>query len=76
MSRLGPVKARKLQRALAKMGYTLARIQGSHHIYLHPQTLRRTTVPVHGGKGEVPPGTLKAILDDVGLSWEELQEFL
>lgn len=76
MSRRAPVKARKLQRALLKLGFVLVRIQGSHHIYLNPQTLRRTTVPVHGGKGEVPPGTLKAILDDVGLTWNELEEFL
>jgi predicted RNA binding protein YcfA (HicA-like mRNA interferase family) len=36
---------------------------------------RRTTVPVHQGR-DIRPGTLRAILRDIGLGPEDLKELL
>lgn len=75
MSRLKAVKARKLRRALEALGYELARIQGSHHIFVHPATGRRTTLALHAGD-EIPKGTVRQILEDIGLTWKDLEELL
>jgi predicted RNA binding protein YcfA (HicA-like mRNA interferase family) len=76
MSRLRPVKAHRLQRALERLGYRLVRTVGSHRVFLDAATGRRTTVPFHGGGEDVPRGTVKAILEDIGLTWDELERLL
>ena len=43
--------------------------KGSHEIWWNPVTRARTTVPRH--PGELPEGTLRAILRQAGLSPEE-----
>jgi predicted RNA binding protein YcfA (HicA-like mRNA interferase family) len=75
MSRLRPVKAHRMQRALERLGYRLVRTAGSHRIFLHPATGRRTTVAVHGAQ-DIPRGTVRAILEDIGLTWDELERLL
>ncbi|WP_436527294.1 type II toxin-antitoxin system HicA family toxin [Actinoplanes sp. HUAS TT8] len=60
----------RIVRALERHGFKVARISGSHHILRHPDG-RGTTVPVHHGR-DVAKGTLRGILNDVGLSIEEL----
>ena len=57
-----------------KAGFIVARINGSHHIMKHADG-RRTTVPVHQGR-DIRPGTLRAILRDIGLSPDDLKELL
>lgn len=76
MTRLRPVKAKRMQRALERLGYRLARTTGSHRVFLHPGTGRRTTVPFHGGGEDIPRGTVKAILEDIGLEWVALERLL
>jgi len=44
-------------------------VTGSHEIWYHPHTKRRTTVPHH--PGEIPRGTLRAIIAQTGLSVEK-----
>jgi len=53
-------------KALEKDGFTLVRVKGSHHIMKGPEG-RFTGVPVHPGR-DIPPGTLRRIIRDAGLS--------
>ena len=64
----------RLVRALEKAGFKVARVAGSHHILRHPDG-RGTTVPVHPGR-DLAKGTLRGILDDVGLTAEDLRRLL
>ncbi|MES2154267.1 MAG: type II toxin-antitoxin system HicA family toxin [bacterium] len=76
MSRLRPIPARKVERVLRRLGFVLARTVGSHRIYLHPATGRRTTVAFHGGGEEIPAGTMKSILADIALEWAQFEKLL
>lgn len=64
------VPGHHIVRALERHGFRVARLSGSHHIMRHPDG-RGTTVPVHGGR-DVAKGTLRAILNDVGMTIDEL----
>jgi predicted RNA binding protein YcfA (HicA-like mRNA interferase family) len=68
------VRKSALVRALEKAGFKVARVAGSHHILRHPDG-RGTTVPVHPGR-DLAKGTLRGILDDVGLTAEDLRRLL
>jgi len=58
----------ELIRKLKKAGFIFDRqAKGSHEIWFHPMTHRRTVVPNHPGR-EIPKGTLQAILKEAGLS--------
>ncbi len=78
MSRLRPVKARDVRRVLEKLGYSRhqGRGKGAHVVMVHPERDRFTTLSWHGGAQEIPRGTLKQILDDIGLSWAEFEKLL
>ena len=45
---------------LRKLGWTEARVRGSHHVFKHPKGLRPIPVPVHGK--ELSDVIAKAIL--------------
>ena len=62
-------------RALKRGGFIFDRQRGSHVILVHPQRHRRVSVPAHAGK-TVKLDTLSGILDDAGLSAEELTQLL
>lgn len=64
------VPGEKIVKALEKQGFTLLRIKGSHHIMRHPDG-RGAAVPVHRGR-DVPKGTVRNILRDVGLTATDL----
>lgn len=70
MAAVPVVKGSKVVSALEKHDFVVDRINGSHHIMKHPDG-RGTTVPVHAGK-DVPKGTLRNILTDVGMTPDEL----
>ena len=58
---------RQPTRKLQQLGYQLYRqAAGSHEIWRHPDTGRRTTIPNHGPK-DIPKGTLAKILRDLDL---------
>ena len=48
----------------------MARVSGSHYVMRHPDG-RGATVPVHGNR-DVAKGTLPGILNDVGLTIDQL----
>ena len=76
MSRhLPAISGRQLLRALQRAGFVVLRQKGSH-VSMERHTLERnwrTVVPMHR---EIRPGTLSDILNQTGLSKEELTELL
>jgi predicted RNA binding protein YcfA (HicA-like mRNA interferase family) len=65
--------ARDVIRKLKKAGFVFDRqAKGSHEIYYNPKTKRRVTVPNH--PGDLPKGTLRAIIKQSGLTLEEFLE--
>lgn len=58
------MKDKDLLKLLKKNGWTLVRINGSHHILQKDE--KTTVVPIHGK--DVPTGLLKTILKETGLS--------
>jgi len=70
MGRLSGFSADEVVRRLRRAGFVFDRqAKGSHEIWWNPVTRARTTVPRH--PGELPEGTLRAILRQAGLSPEE-----
>ena len=64
----------QLVKALQAAGFLLTTTRGSHHRLKHPDG-RATTEPVRAGK-DVPKGTLRSILRDVGMSADDLRRYL
>jgi predicted RNA binding protein YcfA (HicA-like mRNA interferase family) len=65
------ISGKRMCRVLEQRGWTLARINGSHHIYRHAATGRRTVVPVHANQ-DLKPGTQSGIMRDAGLTDDDL----
>jgi len=60
----------KLFLRLKQFGFQLDRqAAGSHEIWYNPDTNRYTTIPNHSG--DMPEGTLRAILKQAGISVTE-----
>jgi predicted RNA binding protein YcfA (HicA-like mRNA interferase family) len=74
VSRLPRVTGKQLVAALAKAGFGLKRVKGSHHFLQHADG-RATVVPVHGAE-TIGPGLLMKILTDTGLHRDELTDLL
>ncbi|MDQ2680725.1 MAG: type II toxin-antitoxin system HicA family toxin [Candidatus Eremiobacteraeota bacterium] len=60
-------KTRALIQILERDGWTLDRITGSHHVFVHPTKPGIVVVPVHGMNREVATGTQASILKQAGL---------
>ena len=73
--RLPRITSRELVSALKRLGFVEARQTGSHLVLKRDQPPARVVVPVHAGR-VLKVGTLKAILDEAGVSDEELREAL
>ena len=75
MSRLPRLNARKLIRALRKLGFVEHKERGtSHLVFSHPDG-RRTLVSRHGSK-DIKKGTLAGILRDMKISPDEFRKLL
>ena len=74
MSRTPRVTGSELVAALAKAGFRVLRVKGSHHFLRH-QDGRSTVVPTHSGE-TIGPGLLHKILRDCQLSADRLSELL
>jgi len=71
MSHLPSFKPSEVIHKLRKAGFVFDRhAKGSHEIWYHPITRRRTVVPNHPGR-DIPKGTLRAIIQQAGLTTEE-----
>ena len=67
MGRLAGFKYRQIVKRLKQLGFEFDRqAAGSHEIWYNPETDRYTTIPNHAG--DMPEGTLRAILKQAGIS--------
>jgi predicted RNA binding protein YcfA (HicA-like mRNA interferase family) len=70
MGRLAGFGYRKVVKRLKALGFEFDRqAAGSHEIWYNPTTNRYTSVPNH--PGDIPEGTLRAILKQAGVSPDE-----
>ncbi len=70
MGRLAGFRYREIVKRLKKLGLQFDRqARGSHEIWFNPSTDRYTTIPNH--PGDMPEGTLRAILKQAGIEPEE-----
>ncbi len=65
------LSAKKIIAALERAGFTVDRVTGSHYVLVKENL--RTVVPYHKA---VRIGTLKAILNQIGISVKEFQNLL
>lgn len=73
MGILGGFNYRKIVQKLHRLGFEFDRpAAGSHEIWWNPSTSRRTTIPNH--PGDMPQGTLRAILKQADVSIKEFLE--
>ena len=64
-----PLKAKTIIKGLEKLGFVRDHASGSHIVYFHATTGRRAVVSNH--TGDLPKGTVKAILREAKISLEE-----
>ena len=70
MGRLSGLTTRDVLRKLRRAGFVFDRYaKGSHEIWINPKTRLRITVPNH--PGDMPEGTVRAIVRHAGLSADE-----
>ena len=70
MGRLAGFRYREIVKILQSFGFVFDRqAAGSHEIWYNPETNRYTTIPNH--TGDMPEGTLRAILKQAGITPEE-----
>jgi predicted RNA binding protein YcfA (HicA-like mRNA interferase family) len=65
------ISGKRMCRILEQRGWTLARINGAHHVYRHATSAQRVVVPVHGNQ-DLKPGTQRGIMRDAGLTDADL----
>jgi predicted RNA binding protein YcfA (HicA-like mRNA interferase family) len=65
------MRYRELARRLKKLGCEeLRQGKGSHRIWINPATNQITTIPDWGNK-DLAPGTVRAIIRELGINREE-----
>jgi predicted RNA binding protein YcfA (HicA-like mRNA interferase family) len=73
MGRLAGFTAAEIIRKLRRAGFVFDRqAKGSHEIWWNPVIRARTTVPNH--PGDLPEGTVRAIVRQAGLTVDEFLE--
>ena len=63
---MNTVSGKAFARILEKNGWELARIRGSHHVYIKEGRIERISVPVHGNR-PLKGGLLKHFLKVAGI---------
>lgn len=75
MTKLPTVAARDVIRAAERLGFEFDRQRGSHAVYVRVSDKRRLVIPVHKGR-DLKPGTLRGLIDDMGLTVQEFAAML
>lgn len=75
MPKIPIINGIKLIKVLTKQGFVLNRVNGSHHILIHPQKQITVSVPVHKGK-TLGKGITLAIIKDSQITIEEFLKLL
>ena len=65
------VSGRSLAKAIQRKGWTLARIQGSHHIFAMPGRRERIVIPIHSNR-PLKIGLLRSLMKIADLAEDEL----
>jgi predicted RNA binding protein YcfA (HicA-like mRNA interferase family) len=68
---LKQVTGKELARAIQNKGWELARIKGSHHIFIKVGCRERIVIPIHGNR-PLKIGLLKAQMKIAGVTEQEL----
>ena len=69
MTRMPKRTGKEVIAALAKAGFEVVRVKGSHHFLRHPDG-RATVVPVHSSE-TIGPGLMAKILSDCEMTTDE-----
>ena len=70
MGRLAGFRYREIIKRLKEFGFEFDRqAAGSHEVWFNATTNRYTTIPNHSG--DMPEGTLRAILKQAGIGFEQ-----
>lgn len=70
-----PSKPSEVEKLILKLGFALVRAgKGSHRYYRHPDG-KRTEVSFHKGR-DIPPGTLRSIISDIGILVDEFNRMV
>jgi predicted RNA binding protein YcfA (HicA-like mRNA interferase family) len=72
MGRMARIQALRMIKALVRLGWTVARSSGSHHVLVKPGA-PRIVIPVHRGK-PLKEGLARGILKDAGIPEEDFFE--
>ena len=75
MAKPPSIRAREVVRVAQSIGFVFDRQRGSHAVFYRASDKRRIVIPMHGSK-DLKPGTLRAIINDMGLTIEEFIEKL
>lgn len=65
------VTGRRMAKLAESKGWTLARINGSHHIYIKEGRVERVVVPIHGNKS-LKIGLQRSLMKVIPVSDDEL----
>ena len=65
------VSGKELARAVERKGWSLARIAGSHHIFVKPGRRERIVIPIHGNR-PLKIGLLRALMKIAELAESDL----
>jgi predicted RNA binding protein YcfA (HicA-like mRNA interferase family) len=75
MPRLPSITGQDAIDAFSKLGFEVARIEGSHHILKKPGVRYNLSVPVHGQKN-IKPGTLRTLIRLAGVTVDDFCKVL
>jgi predicted RNA binding protein YcfA (HicA-like mRNA interferase family) len=65
------VSGKALARAIQRKGWSLARVKGSHHIFVMPGRRERIVIPIHGNR-PLKIGLLHALMKIAELEGSDL----
>jgi predicted RNA binding protein YcfA (HicA-like mRNA interferase family) len=66
------MSGKELARVLERHGWSLLRVNGSHHIYGKPDSIVRLSVPIHGNQ-PLKTGLARHLLKMAGLTEADLE---
>lgn len=73
MGRLAGFSYRQIAKRLRSLNFRFDRnAAGSHEIWRNPKTRNKVTLPRH--RGDLPEGTLRAILKEAGITVDDFLE--
>jgi predicted RNA binding protein YcfA (HicA-like mRNA interferase family) len=66
------ISGKAFAKILERKGWSLLRIQGSHHIYCQPNNPTRISITIHGNK-DLKVGLLKHFMKQANLTEEDIE---